>query len=173
MEYDRTDEITTKQDWLALSKYDYFFAEKTYFSFTYGAKQEKFAGLNLRQFVGPGIGHQFYEGKPTDLLTELGIFALDEDFVEQSDNSYWGPAWKLKFEHELIDGKLTFYHNHYAVLSAEDTDKYLWHSWTGLRFPIVDKLVGSLEYEVDYDSHPALDAEKSDTTVRLKIGYEW
>ena len=173
LEYDRTGGITSKQDWLALAKYDYFFHENTYFSFTYGAKQEKFAGLNLRQFAGPGIGHQFYEGKPTSALSEIGVFAVGEDFVEQADSTYWGPAWRLDFEHDFLDGKLTFYHDNYAVLSAEDTDKYLWHSWTGLRFPIVDKIVGSLEFEVDYDSQPALEAEKADTTIRLKLGYEW
>ena len=33
--------------------------------------------------------------------------------------------------------------------------------------------VGCLEYELDYDSDPALEAKTTDTTLRLKLGYEW
>jgi hypothetical protein len=33
--------------------------------------------------------------------------------------------------------------------------------------------VASLEYELDYDSDPALEAKTTDTTLRLKLGYEW
>ena len=79
----------------------------------------------------------------------------------------------LKYERELLRGKLRFYHNHLTTISSEDTGKYLWQSWTGLSVPLIGGLVGSGELEIDHDSEPALRAEETDTTFRLKIGYEW
>ena len=33
--------------------------------------------------------------------------------------------------------------------------------------------VAGIEYEIDYDSEPAVRVDKTDTTFRLKLGYEW
>jgi hypothetical protein len=33
--------------------------------------------------------------------------------------------------------------------------------------------VGSIEYEVDHDDPPVVDAMSIDETLRLKIGYQW
>lgn len=173
LEFDTNEGTTSKQDWLTLFNYNYFLNEKAYLALAYGLKQEKLAGLTLRQFGGPAIGYQFLEGKPTSLLTELGISYFNEDYVDQADNDFLGPAWKLEFERELVRSKLRFYHNHLTTISAEDTGKYLWQSWTGLSVPLIGGLVGSGELELDHDSEPALRAEETDTTFRLKIGYEW
>ena len=40
-------------------------------------------------------------------------------------------------------------------------------------FPLVFGFFASGEYEVDYDSEPAFEAETTDTTLKLKIGYKW
>jgi hypothetical protein len=45
-------------------------------------------------------------------------------------------------------------------------------SWTGVRVPLAGGFVGSLEYELDYDSEQAIETKTSDETLRLKIGYE-
>jgi len=45
--------------------------------------------------------------------------------------------------------------------------------WTGLRAPIVSGFIASAEYEIDYDSKPAVEVETTDTTFKLKLGYEW
>jgi hypothetical protein len=47
----------------------------------------------------------------------------------------------------------------------------LWRAWTGIRVPLVAGFIGSVEYEIDYDSEPAIKAETTDTTLRLKLGY--
>ena len=57
--------------------------------------------------------------------------------------------------------------------SANSSNKNLWRSWTGVRVPLIVGLVGSFEYEVDYDSNPAVEALTTDQTFRLKLGYAW
>lgn len=49
----------------------------------------------------------------------------------------------------------------------------IWVSWTGLRVPLFGGFVGSIEYEIDYDSAPTQATKTTDKTLRLKIGYQW
>jgi putative salt-induced outer membrane protein YdiY len=173
LEYDTREGDNIKRDWQVIASYDRFLSDKLFASLMYSAKQERFAGLDLRQSLGPSVGYQFYEGKPMELMSSLGVYYVLEDFMEQPDNRYFGPGWQLQYKHDLYKEKLQFYHRHYSILSAEESDKWLWHSWTGLRMPLIGGIVGSAEFEIDYDSQPAFRAETMDTTLRLKIGYQW
>lgn len=173
LDYDEQFEETTRRDWIIIPKYDRFFTDKLYGSLWYAAAQEKFQGLELRQTVGPSIGYQFFEGKPTTLTSEIGMVFVDEDYIDSEDNDYYGPAWQLKFEQDLFKARIQFYHNNYFILNAENTGKLLWRSWTGFRVPITHGIIGSLEYEIDYDSEPARRGFKNDNTLRAKLGYEW
>ena len=98
---------------------------------------------------------------------------MDEDYIDKDDDHYLGLGWNLEYQHDLFGGKMQFYHRHYSSLSVEEFEKFLWHSWTGVKLPVVSGIVISLEYEVDYDGEPALQADTLDTTLRLKLGYEW
>jgi len=173
IEIDREDRRKTKRDWDLLGKYDYFITDNDYISGWYGAKQEKFAGLNLRQSIGISIGHQFFEQQDLTLESELGLFYVDEDYIDIPDNYFYGPGFFVNYEQELVTGRIWIYHRNAAFFDAENSSKRIWHSWTGFRFPIYQGLVASAEYELDYDSQPALNADTTDTTIRLKLGYEW
>jgi hypothetical protein len=39
--------------------------------------------------------------------------------------------------------------------------------------PLISGVVGGIEYDIEYDSDPAVEAKTTDTTLRLKLGYEW
>ena len=73
----------------------------------------------------------------------------------------------------MISDRLQFYINGmgFSSVSGESTD--LWTSWAGLRIPLTGGFVSSLEYEIDYDSTPAVAAKTTDETLRLKLGYQW
>lgn len=171
--YETNQNRATKQDWELTAKYDYFFDEQLYGILVYGAAQEKFAGLDLRQYGGIGIGYQFPLEAPHKLSTELAILYTDEDYVNEPRRSYVAPAWSVDYERELLEGSLRFYHRHFALISAESNSKWLWHSWTGFSVPLFDSVRASAEFKIDHDSQPALRAEETDKTFRLKLGYEW
>lgn len=174
LEYDSDEFQNTKRDWLLVGKYDRFINERDYISAWYGAKQERLAGLRLRQFAGPGIGREFLSEENHRLAAELTLFAVHEDYVNVPDNQFFGPGFFLQYERELHKrSRLQFYHKNYAIIDAGDGNKRLWHSWTGLRIPLYGGIVGSAEYEIDYDSQPALRREGTDTTFQLKLGYQW
>ena len=54
-----------------------------------------------------------------------------------------------------------------------DTDKFIFKSWTGLRFPLAFGFSVSGEVEADHDSQPPPDTHRTDTTYRFKLGYDF
>lgn len=172
-EIDSTEGARTKQDWRFTIRLDHFLSQKTYVGFQNQLKQEKFADLNLRVSAGPLVGYQFYQSHELNLLGELLISFVNEDYREQSDQRFWGPGWNIDFDRFVFKERLQFYHTENAFISVKDTDKLLWHAYTGLRMPLLHGFVVSTEVEFDYDGQPAVEAESLDTTFRLKLGYQW
>ena len=55
-----------------------------------------------------------------------------------------------------MEGPVQAYHRQLGFLAADESGKYVWRSWTGVRVPLVSGFVRSAEYEVDYDSEPTV-----------------
>lgn len=173
LELDSSNDTQTKQDWSATTKYDRFINDKLYYSFVLGFKQEKFADLHLRTTLGPSIGYQFIESEAKNLLAEVGILWINENFIEDEDQSFWGPGWRIDYDRMLLKDRVQFYHRQLGSQSVSSEGGLLWRAWTGLRFPVWNGLVLSTESVIEYDSAPAAGADTTDHTFRLKLGYQW
>ncbi len=79
----------------------------------------------------------------------------------------------MNYDRFIWRQRLQPYHKQYGVLAADGSHKNLWRSWTGIRAPLAGGLVGSLEYEFEYDSEPPVKTDTTDHTLRLKMGYQW
>ena len=173
LEYDTTRGFTSTDNWSVMGALDHTFKGKWYYAGAVMFKKDRFADLNLRTLVGPGIGYRFFESKPLNLKLEIGPYYLKDDFINQPDETFWGPAWFLDYDQKVWNKRLQIYHRQLGFQSINETGKFLWRSWTGVRLPLVAGLFGSLEYEIDYDSEPAVEAETTDQTFKLKLGYKW
>ena len=173
LEYDTTRGSTTTDKWSVMFAMDHNFQGKWYFSGTAIFKQDKFADLNLRTMLGPGVGYRFYDSKLLNLKMEMGPYYLKDNFITQPNESFWGSAWFLDYDQFVWKKRLQVYHRQMGFQSANGSAKFIWRSWTGLRIPIIAGLFGSVEYEIDYDSEPAVDTESTDKTFKFKLGYEW
>ncbi len=173
MEYDTTRGFTSTDNWSVMGNLDHTFSNKWYYAGALMFKHDKFADLKLRTMLGPGIGYRFFDSKAKNLRLEAGPYYLSDDFYDQEDQAYWGPAWYLDYDQMVWKKRLQLYHRQTGFVAVDSSDKLLWRSWTGVRVPLVAGLVGSVEYEIDYDSEPAVEAETTDTTFKLKLGYRW
>ena len=174
LEYDTTRGVRTTENWTLLNKYVRRFPKTPW----YGAawlrlKHDRFADLRLRTIVGPALGYRFDSVSGVRLSAEMGPIHISENFYDQADSELWGPGLFVDYEQDLISDRLQFYINGmgFSSVSGESTD--LWTSWAGLRIPLTGGFVSSLEYEIDYDSTPAVAAKTTDETLRLKLGYQW
>jgi putative salt-induced outer membrane protein YdiY len=173
LEYDTTRGLTSTDNWTFFANLDHTYSGKWYYSGALLLRQDAFKDLKLRTSVGPGIGYRFFDSTQLKLRTEVGVYYLNDDFYEQVDETFWGPGWYLEYEQMVWKRRLQLYHRHFGTAAANESGKYIWRSWTGVRAPIFGGFIASAEYEVDYDSEPAVEVETTDTTFKLKLGYEW
>jgi hypothetical protein len=173
LEQDRKDGENTKEDWLLGGTYNYFLTGKLYLAGWVQLKHDEFADLSLRTSAGPFIGYQFFDSRPLNLLIEAGAIFVREEYGTEPDESYWGPGWHINFDKHVFGDFLQFYHEQRGLMNSEETDDWLWRSWTGFRVPLFGGLVGSAEAKFDYDSEPMGETDSTQATYRLKLGYEW
>ena len=57
-------------------------------------------------------------------------------------------------------------------MALNGEDKLFWQSWAGLRVP-PGRRDSAGNVELEHDGDPAVEAKTTDTTLRLKLGYEW
>ena len=173
LEYDKDNNQKTEDKWKVNSAYNHFFSKKWFAGAYLGLEHDYFADLELRTTIGPGAGYQWFESKEMNLRTEIGPIYVDEDFINDEDDSYGALGWGINFDKYLLGDFMQFYHRQNGLWNLEDTSNVVWNTWTGLRFPLVLGLVASTEMKVEYDSGAADDADESDTTYNLKLGYQW
>ena len=136
-------------------------------------EHDKFADLDLRTSVGPLVGYQWFESKQMNLSTSTGLSYVNEDFKNSDDDDYVALPWAINFDRFVFGEFMQFYHKQTGFWNLENTNDVIWDTWTGLRFPLILGLVASTEIKVEYDSGAAADADETDTTYSLKLGYQW
>lgn len=172
-EKDKESGTVTDQNWMLNNKYDRFIGKKFYYGAVLALEHDKFADLDLRTSLGPHIGYQFFESAEMNLSTDVGILYVDENFDVAEDNDYWSLGWQVNFDRFLVPERVQFYHRHVGIQSVDDTDSLTVNSWTGFRFPLYLGIVASTEAEIEYDGGAPDDVDKTDTTYRVKLGYQW
>ncbi len=173
LEVDRKDGEKTKDSWMLSTTYNSFVTKKLFFTGALKFEHDEFANLDLRTSVGPYVGYQFYESSPLNLSAEIGVVLVNENYITESDNIYWGPGWRISFDYYVFSDLLQLYHEQSGFLNARNTEKWLWKSWTGLRVPLFGGVIGSVEARFDFDSEPSEDTDSTQATYRLKLGYKW
>jgi putative salt-induced outer membrane protein YdiY len=163
----------TTQEWKQGNKYDYFLSEKFYYGALLAFEHDKFSDLVLRTRIGPHVGYEFFESKELNLDTNVGLLYVDENFDEAEDDHFWSLGWQIDFDWFLVPDRVQFYHRQTGFQSVNDIGNLTIDSWTGFRFPLYKGIVASTEAEIDYDGSSPADVDKTDTTYRVKLGYQW
>jgi hypothetical protein len=177
-----TEDVTTKLKWVVAASYDFF--PRNEWSYVFDAqdwfvglglnlKKDEFADLDLRARLGPHVGYQFYDSKPLSLFLQGGIEAVKEDYADGAVSKYWATTWRLKFDKYIYKERLQFYFISNGLYGLAEPNKIVLEDWIGFRIPLRAGFIASIETELDYDSHPAEDAEKLSTTYRFKLGYKF
>ena len=173
LEHDTSAEKTTSDNWLFSSKYDSFFSKKQYYGAQLQFERDRFTDLDLRTSFGPHIGHQLYESYELNLSSDIGLFKVLEDNIDNDDTNYLALSWNINYDQYFFDELTQLYHNQQGLWDWEKSGKVTFISWTGFRFPLRSGVVASAELEWEYDSQPNESIQKSDRTYRIKLGYKW
>lgn len=172
---DRTEDqnIETESNWIAYLKYDHFLTKRWYAYSNADMESDKFKDISLRTTLGVGTGYQFYETPQTNLSLEGGVNYVNTDYDLGMDDSYPAGRWGLRFDHFLFESKTQFFHQQEGFFALDDSENLFLRSQTGLRWPVVERLAATVQYNVDWDGNAAQGRSSTDRTVLFTLGYHW
>lgn len=152
--------------------YDHFLTERWYFNSNARFNEDEFRDLNLRTSLGLALGRQFWERDRSTLSLELGLSAVNEDFLVAEDESFTAGHWVLEARQPLA-AAVSFFHRQDGLVSLESSEDVVVQTQTGLRFSLFRSFVAAAQVTLDWDNSPSPGREKRDTTYLLTLGYEW
>ena len=104
---------------------------------------------------------------------EGGPSFVHTDFRSTPDENYPALRLALRFDHWLIARRLQLFQNTEVLIGLDGLRKSFAHAKTGLRMPLLDNFVASLEYDVDWDGNPVPGNVTTDRTFVFLLGYHW
>jgi hypothetical protein len=173
IERDQSDGLDTKHKWSARTRYDRFFNKTTYGILGVSSEGDEFAELDLRNWVAFGVGHDLRDDRTFRVAGQALLLRVLDEHKTKDNNRYWAARLAFNLEKSLLEGRLTFYLLGSLTGDVDQTERYFYEGRTGFRAPIWGGLVAIAEAKAEYDNVPSGEAEKSDYTYRLKVGYQW
>jgi hypothetical protein len=172
-EFDESAGTKIADNWKVVGKYDYFLEGPWYTGMNAAAEQDEFADLNLRYYVGPYVGRQFYDKPVFSMEGEFGLSYVNEDFSSAEDQGYPGANWSLRMASNYLGGDTTLYLNHDATWNLDTSSDIFLNTAIGLSFPLLGSLEAAAEILYEYDSGAVDGIDKMDETYNFRIGYTW
>lgn len=172
-ELDKSNGIKNADNWTVLGKYDRFLEDRWYMGVNMSIEQDEFADLDLRYYLGPYMGREFYTDPIFMLEAEAGLAYVNEDFIVAEDQDYPGANWNLKMSSNYLGGDSRLYIDHLGIWNLDDTSDMILNTTFGLAFPLLFGLEAAAEVLLEYDSGAVAGVEELQETYKLRIGYGW
>ncbi|MEQ8801076.1 MAG: DUF481 domain-containing protein, partial [Haliea sp.] len=150
-EIDEANGVKNAENWSVLAKYDRFLEGPLYWGVNVSAEQDNFADLDLRYYLGPYMGRQFYEQPVFTLSGEAGLVYVDEDFIMAEDQDYVGANWSVDASCNYLNGNSLLYLKHTGIWNLDETDNLVLNLVMGLSFPLLLNIEGAAEVQLTYD----------------------
>ncbi len=164
----------TADNWRVEGKYDYFLSDpRNYLGLNVGLHADQFANVDRRTYASAYVGRKILTRDTLTFDAELGLLYVDTDFAVSEDDSYTGVNINLTGEAQLFDSRVTLYFRQANIVNLQSTEKSIYRTKVGLRFPLFLGLEGAAEGTADYDGGAADGKEKLDKTLKFRIGYTW
>jgi len=173
--------IKTEDKSLANLSYNRFLTENWYLFTDGGFEQDKFADLDSywEGFVGPG--YQFWKSKDDkNLSIAAGPGYVSEHFSVpqqslggQDSREYAAASWSVNFDSWHFKKSIQPFFTNTGSISFEDSSVWRTKIRTGIRFPMLYKVFGSVQYNWDWVNSPADGKKEYDEAIMIKLGYGW
>lgn len=172
-EIDEANGVKNADNVQLVGKYDYFLDNDDYWGGKFAAKRDEFADLDLRAYIGPYYGRQYYELPIFTLSGEVGLAYVVEDFIVAESQKYPGAHWEINLTSDYLGGDSRIYLEQGGIWNLKDTGDIVLNTTFGLSFPLLGNLEAAAEILVEYDSGAVEGVEQLDQTYQFRIGYTW
>ena len=173
--------IRTEDKSLANLSYNRFLTENWYLGVTGTFEQDEFADLDSlwAAFVGPG--YQFWKSKDDkNLSIAAGPGYASEHYSVsqqslggQDSRDYPAAGWSFNFDSWFFKKTIQPFFANNGAISLEDGSVWRTKIRTGIRFPMLYQVFGSVQYNWDWVNSPADGKKEYDEGMFIKLGYGW
>jgi putative salt-induced outer membrane protein YdiY len=170
---DEANGVKSADSWRINGKYDNFFDGDLYWGVNAYMESDEFADLELRYFLGPYVGREFYTAPLFSLSAEMGASYVNENFIVAEDQDYPAANWALDISSNYLGGDSRLYFNQLGIWNLDQTDNVIINTTLGLSIPLLWRVTAAAEIVLDYDSGAVEGVEELDQTYRFNIGYTW
>jgi putative salt-induced outer membrane protein YdiY len=163
----------TARNWTGSARYNRFVLDRVYLDASAIFSSDRFRDLDLRTALGVGVGYDVLTRGRVALSVEGGYGFVDERFDVAADDHYSALRESARVEVELRGSDLVAFHRQDGYFGVTGTDNLFVNTVTGIRAPLVDDFVATLQYDVDYDRSPAPGRRTTDRSLSLTLGYRF
>ena len=163
----------TESNALLYTQYDRFFSRLWYGNINASFANDKFTDIYLRSTLGLGAGYQIYDNKQTSLQVNAGLNYVQTDFYVAPTESYPGLRLATRYAHWFWEDLMQFFFDGSVTVSLRNNQDAFARVSTGVRFPLRDGFLASLQYLIAWENNPAPDQVALDRTLVVGVGYKW
>ena len=166
-------DTVTRHNWRVSGKYDLFISPRWYGYSLLTLEADRFRDINRRDTIGAGIGHQYIDTERTHLSFEGGLNYVRTELDMAPDENYPAARWAMKYDQRLFGTEMQVFHNHELLSDLTDPKRTFIRSQTGLRLPLLHRLMATAQLNVDFENAPAPGKAKTDRVYLFTLGYHW
>jgi hypothetical protein len=172
-ELDKANGIKNADNWRIIGKYDRFLDGPNYWGVNLALEQDLFANLDLRAYVGPYYGRQFYDKPVFTFSGEIGLSYVTEKFITAENQQYPGMNWNIGMSSNYLGGNSRLYLDHIGIWNLKDTTDVILNTTFGVAFPHLGRLEAAAEVRFEYDSGAVAGVKELDQKYGIRLGYTW
>jgi putative salt-induced outer membrane protein YdiY len=165
--------VVTRHNSRLSGKYDLFIDPRWYGYSILTYEEDRFRDIQRRDTIGAGLGHQLIDTERTNLSLEGGLNYVRTDFADADNERYPAARWAVKYDQRLFGTEMQVFHNHEILSDVTDFERTFVRSQTGLRLPLLGRLMATAQLNLDFDNKPAPGKVKSDRVYLFSVGYHW
>ncbi|MFC1689879.1 YdiY family protein [Pseudomonadota bacterium] len=170
---DKANGVKNTDNWRLIGKYDRFLEGPHYWGINTNLEKDQFADLDLRAYIGPYYGRQFFEKPAFTLSTEIGLSYVIENFITAEDQRYLGANWTVNMSSDKLGGGSRMYLDHVGIWNLEETSDVILNAIFGVSVPLIYGFQAAFEVKLEYDSGAVEGVEELDQSYKLRLGYAW
>ncbi|MBF0193055.1 MAG: DUF481 domain-containing protein [Magnetococcales bacterium] len=143
---------------------DYDYSKSLFVFLVTGWEKDEFAGVKSKLFIGPGAGYNILSGPKHTMATEAGINYVQEEFTNDTDNSYANGRLFGEYGYQFNE-KSKFTQTLEYLHDFDEVDNFNVNSETSVTTAFTDIFSLKVGYTVKYDNEPLSSAYKKTDSV--------
>ncbi|MFK0572454.1 DUF481 domain-containing protein [Endozoicomonas sp.] len=165
------DDGVKNSEWVIGYSYSRYLDEHWFVQGAAEQKHDSEEDLQRRTSLGGTLGYRFWEAAGSALKTSGGISRLWEEYQANDSQQDYALTWAFNYRTRIINNWEYFANSRTFFRLNQSTT--LVNINQGIKVGLTDHITWNLTHILDYDSDPVDKTKKTDSRVKMGVGYQW